>query len=37
MKFAEIRKVPEQSEDPKPSKFLFGDDLSSKIKRISEE
>ena len=34
--FAEICKASEQSEDPKPSKFLFGDDLSSKA-TISDE
>ena len=35
--FAEICKVCEQSEDLKPSKFLFGDDLRSKKINISEE
>ena len=28
--FVEICKVSEQSEDPTPSKFLFGDNLTSK-------
>ena len=34
---AGICKVSEQSEDPEPSNLLFGDDLSSKIKKISQE
>ena len=35
--FVEICKVFELSEDSKPSKFLFVDGLSSKIKKTSEE
>ena len=35
--FAEICKDPELSEDPKASKCLFGDELSSKIKKNSEK